>query len=124
MAPCPNGAISHNASRLKMKTNETILGRVDVMEIRRSAGKIGATQEIFANHARGIGGSTAGDRGEDSGNRDGGRHLDHQHATGIPVKTLRNWEQRRRKPTGAALTLLLLIQKNPSLVIETMNSSA
>ena len=67
---------------------------VDVLEIRRRAGKIGATQETFAN------------------------------ATGIPVKTIRNWEQRRRKPSGPALTLLLLIQKNPSLVVETMNSAA
>jgi putative transcriptional regulator len=84
------GAI--DASR--MKADETILGRVDVLEIRKSAGKFGATQETFAN------------------------------AIGIPVKTLRNWEQRRRKPTGPALTLLLLIQKNPRLVVETMNSAA
>jgi putative transcriptional regulator len=89
-----NCAIGAIAERARRKTNETILGRVDVLEIRRSAGKLGATQEIFAN------------------------------ATGIPVRTLRNWEQRRRKPTGAALILLLLIQKNPRLIFETMNSAA
>jgi putative transcriptional regulator len=65
---------------------------IDVQAIRLRAGKIGATQDSFAN------------------------------AIGVPVKTLRNWEQHRRKPTGPALTLLLLIQKNPRLVLETMNS--
>jgi putative transcriptional regulator len=59
-----------------------------VQAIRLNAQGIGATQRSFAD------------------------------AIGIPVKTLRNWEQRRRKPTGPALTLLLLIQKNPKLVIE------
>jgi putative transcriptional regulator len=70
------------------------IGVIDVLAIRRGAGKIVVTQETFAD------------------------------ATGIPVKTLRNWEQRRRKPTGPALTLLLLIQKNPRLVVETMNRAA
>jgi putative transcriptional regulator len=65
---------------------------IDVYAIRLSAGKIGATQSSFAD------------------------------AIGIPVKTLRNWEQRRRKPTGAAFTLLLLIQKNPRIVLEAMKS--
>jgi putative transcriptional regulator len=65
-----------------------------VQAIRLNAQGIGATQRSFAD------------------------------AIGIPVKTLRNWEQRRRKPTGPALTLLLLIQKNPKLVIEAMNRAA
>ena len=66
---------------------------IDVYAIRLSAGKIGATQDSFAN------------------------------AIGVPVKTLRNWEQRRRKPTGAALTLLLLIQKNPRAVLDAMTKN-
>jgi putative transcriptional regulator len=65
---------------------------INVQAIRLAAGKIGATQESFAN------------------------------AIGVPVKTLRNWEQRRRKPTGAALTLLLLIQQNPRVVLEAITS--
>ena len=65
---------------------------INVQAIRLAAGKIGATQDSFAN------------------------------AIGVPVKTLRNWEQRRRKPTGAAFTLLLLIQQNPRIVLEVMNN--
>jgi putative transcriptional regulator len=65
---------------------------IDVYTIRLAAGKIGATQDSFAR------------------------------AIGVPVKTVRNWEQRRRKPTGAALTLLMLIQQNPRIVLETVNS--
>ncbi|MET4364301.1 DNA-binding transcriptional regulator YiaG [Bradyrhizobium sp. LB8.2] len=38
-------------------------------------------------------------------------------AIGVPVKTLRNWEQGRRKPTGPALVLLRLIHLNPQAVI-------
>ncbi|OSI67649.1 helix-turn-helix domain-containing protein [Bradyrhizobium canariense] len=38
-------------------------------------------------------------------------------AIGVPVKTLRNWEQGRRKPTGPALVLLRLIHLNPKAVI-------
>lgn len=33
---------------------------------------------------------------------------------GISPGTLRNWEQGRRQPRGAARTLLYMIQKNPS----------
>ncbi|UPJ41952.1 helix-turn-helix domain-containing protein [Bradyrhizobium sp. 40] len=38
-------------------------------------------------------------------------------AIGVPVKTLRNWEQGRRRPTGPALVLLRLIHLNPKTVI-------
>lgn len=38
-------------------------------------------------------------------------------AIGVPVKTLRNWEQGRRKPTGPALVLLRLIHLNSKVVI-------
>jgi len=30
-------------------------------------------------------------------------------AIGVPVKTVQNWEQGRRQPSGAAKTLLLLV---------------
>jgi putative transcriptional regulator len=35
---------------------------------------------------------------------------------GISVKTLRNWEQGRRKPEGAARVLLLVAAKHPDAV--------
>jgi putative transcriptional regulator len=35
---------------------------------------------------------------------------------GIPVATIRDWEQRRRKPEVAARVLLKVIEKNPDAV--------
>lgn len=35
---------------------------------------------------------------------------------GVSIATLRNWEQGRRFPTGAAKVLLNIIQKEPELV--------
>ena len=35
---------------------------------------------------------------------------------GVKVGTLRNWEQERRKPDGAALTLLKIVAANPKYV--------
>jgi|ERR1700684_3522117 putative transcriptional regulator len=60
----------------------------DVQQIRINSRVIGATQRSFAN------------------------------AIGVSVKTLRNWEQRRRKPTGPALVLLALIQRDPWIVFD------
>jgi putative transcriptional regulator len=37
-------------------------------------------------------------------------------ALGISVRTLRNWEQGRRRPTGAAVVLLTLVMKDPGLI--------
>ena len=37
---------------------------------------------------------------------------------GVKVPTLRKWEQGTRKPTGAALTLLKVLDKNPEAVID------
>jgi transcriptional regulator with XRE-family HTH domain len=51
-------------------------GEMDVRSIRLNAGSIGCTQRTFAA------------------------------AIGISVKTLRNWEQRRRRPNGPARILL------------------
>ena len=39
---------------------------------------------------------------------------------GVAVGTLRNWEQRRRRPEGPARVLLTLLQRNPRLVEETL----
>lgn len=35
----------------------------------------------------------------------------------ISFKTLQNWEQGRRKPTGPAVVLINLIEKNPQLIL-------
>jgi putative transcriptional regulator len=36
---------------------------------------------------------------------------------GVAVKTLRNWEQGRRQPTGPARVLLALIARDPWIVL-------
>jgi putative transcriptional regulator len=67
-------------------------GSLDVRAIRLGTrGGIGATQETFAN------------------------------LIGVPVRTLRNWEQRRREPTGAARVLLSMIERDPWLVFDVAN---
>lgn len=38
--------------------------------------------------------------------------------TGIPVATLRNWEQGRRYPTGPARKLLQILEKRPEVLAE------
>ena len=37
---------------------------------------------------------------------------------GVALGTLKNWEQGRRRPEGAARVLLALIEKRPSIVLE------
>lgn len=37
---------------------------------------------------------------------------------GVSVRTLQEWEQGRRAPSGAARTLLLIAQNNPSALLE------
>lgn len=37
---------------------------------------------------------------------------------GVSVRTLQDWEQRRRFPSGAARTLLLIAHKNPLALLE------
>jgi putative transcriptional regulator len=43
---------------------------------------------------------------------------------GISVSTLRNWEQGRRKPEGAAQILLLVAAKYPKTVLEVVHQSS
>ena len=57
---------------------------LNVFEIRKRAGKIGETQATFAK------------------------------ALGVPLKTVQNWEQGRRKPMGSARSLLMVIQHHPT----------
>lgn len=37
---------------------------------------------------------------------------------GIPINTIRDWEQGARKPSGAAMALLKLLQRRPDLIRE------
>jgi putative transcriptional regulator len=37
---------------------------------------------------------------------------------GVSVRTLQDWEQGRRSPSGAARKLLLVVEKNPQAVLE------
>lgn len=37
---------------------------------------------------------------------------------GVSVRTLQDWEQGRRAPSGAARTLLLVANKNPDALLE------
>ena len=37
---------------------------------------------------------------------------------GVSVRTLQDWEQGRRSPSGAAGTLLLIAEKNPAALLE------
>ena len=42
---------------------------------------------------------------------------------GVSVRTLQDWEQGRRRPSGAARTLLLVVDKNPQAVLDVMLKS-
>jgi putative transcriptional regulator len=44
-------------------------------------------------------------------------------AIGVPVMTLRNWEQGRRRPTGPALVLLSMIQRDPMVVLKALGGT-
>ena len=37
---------------------------------------------------------------------------------GVSVRTVQDWEQNRRAPSGAARTLLLIAHKNPKAILE------
>jgi len=39
-------------------------------------------------------------------------------ALGISVKTLRNWEQGRRDPSGPAMRLLRIAEKHPDILLQ------
>ncbi len=42
---------------------------------------------------------------------------------GLPVATLRDWEQKRRSPDRAAIVLPALIERNPEMVADTLAAS-
>jgi putative transcriptional regulator len=40
------------------------------------------------------------------------------HLLGVSVRTLQEWEQGRRVPSGAARTLLLVASRNPKILLD------
>jgi putative transcriptional regulator len=40
---------------------------------------------------------------------------------GVSVKTLQNWEQDRRRPTGPAAALLTIIEHDPALAVKAIH---
>jgi putative transcriptional regulator len=43
------------------------------------------------------------------------------HLIGVSVKTLQNWEQNRRRPTGPAAALLSIIEYDPALAVKAIH---
>jgi putative transcriptional regulator len=43
---------------------------------------------------------------------------------GVKVKTLQNWEQHRRRPTGAAAALLTIFDRAPDVAIKALHKAA
>ncbi len=43
------------------------------------------------------------------------------HLIGASVKTLQNWEQERRRPTGPAAALLSIIEYDPALAVKAIH---
>lgn len=41
---------------------------------------------------------------------------------GVKVATLKNWEQHRRQPTGAAAALLTIVEKEPDAALRALHS--
>jgi len=41
---------------------------------------------------------------------------------GVKVKTLQNWEQHRREPTGAAVALLTIFDRVPDVALKALHS--
>lgn len=43
---------------------------------------------------------------------------------GVKVKTLQNWEQHRRRPTGAAAALLTIFDRAPEVAVKALHKAA
>lgn len=41
---------------------------------------------------------------------------------GVKVATIRNWEQQRRQPTGAAAALLTIVEKEPAAALRALHA--
>jgi putative transcriptional regulator len=47
--------------------------------------------------------------------------VDFAHVFGVSLGTVRNWEQKRRRPEGPARVLLAMIDKDPEAVLRTLH---
>ncbi len=47
---------------------------------------------------------------------------DFAHLIGVSVKTLQNWEQDRRRPTGPAAVLLRIISRQPRFAVRAIHN--
>ncbi len=56
--------------------------------------------------------------------RTGLTQADFAESIGVPVATLRNWEQGRRNPDGPARVLLAMLEKDPGIVSRTLAKAA
>lgn len=43
---------------------------------------------------------------------------------GVSLRTLQNWEQKRRTPEGPARALLLVVKENPTAVLEALQKQS
>lgn len=43
---------------------------------------------------------------------------------GVKVKTLQNWEQHRRQPTGAAAALLTIFDREPDVAVKALHGAS
>ncbi|WP_311224296.1 MULTISPECIES: helix-turn-helix domain-containing protein [unclassified Acidovorax] len=77
--------------------------RQALKEAKEGMGRVTTPEQILVRQARQKTGLTQADFAE---------------RIGTPVATLRDWEQGRFSPPGAALKLLLLIEKHPELSVE------
>lgn len=88
-----SGVIMSAPKKAGVSVPRPVSDDIDARAIRLASRGIGKTQQTFAN------------------------------AIGVPVKTVRNWEQGRRRPTGPALVLLSLIQRDPRIVFDVLSGA-
>lgn len=54
--------------------------------------------------------------------RTGLSQADFAQLIGVKVKTLQNWEQHRRQPTGPAAALLTIVQREPETALRALHA--
>ena len=89
----------------------TELGELLLQSIREfKAGKIGRITVIESPNVKNIRAKTGLSQSEFS------------QLIGVKVATLQNWEQQRRRPTGAAAALLKIVAKEPELALRALHN--
>ena len=89
----------------------TELGELLLQSVREfKAGKIGRITVIESPNVKNIRAKTGLSQSEFS------------QLIGVKIATLQNWEQQRRRPTGAAAALLKIVAKEPELAIKALHN--